>query len=300
MAKDTPATDDLVIDEPKPEDLGAEVVIEATEPAKAAPAKVLEPADALETLKTKLAEETAARQSADSARQTAEQDAARSKNEVQDTNVQLVTNAIAQMKQATEGLKGRYAEAMTNGDYGAAADVQAEMAEVAAKRQTLENGLEQLKAQPKATPRPATGPVEQMASSIAASGAPRSAEWLRAHPQYATDERLTRRMIAAANLAETDGYRIDSDEYFAAVEKTLGIRTDAPDESALSEAARPTQHRVSPSAAPVSRGANGNGSAPTTVRLSAEEREMASMMGLTDVEYAKNKIALQKEGRIVN
>ena len=34
------------------------------------------------------------------------------------------------------------------------------------------------------------------------------------------------------------------------------------------------------------------------VRLTAQEREMASMMGMTVEEYAKNKLALQKEGKL--
>jgi hypothetical protein len=34
------------------------------------------------------------------------------------------------------------------------------------------------------------------------------------------------------------------------------------------------------------------------VRLSGEEREMAAMMKMTPEEYAKNKVALKKEGRL--
>jgi phage I-like protein len=34
------------------------------------------------------------------------------------------------------------------------------------------------------------------------------------------------------------------------------------------------------------------------VRLSKDEREMAQMMGMTDQEYAKNKLALVKEGKL--
>jgi phage I-like protein len=34
------------------------------------------------------------------------------------------------------------------------------------------------------------------------------------------------------------------------------------------------------------------------VRLSAAEREMADMMGMKPEDYAKNKMALQKEGKL--
>jgi phage I-like protein len=34
------------------------------------------------------------------------------------------------------------------------------------------------------------------------------------------------------------------------------------------------------------------------VRLSAAEREMADMMGMTEKEYALNKLTLQREGKL--
>jgi hypothetical protein len=37
---------------------------------------------------------------------------------------------------------------------------------------------------------------------------------------------------------------------------------------------------------------------PTTVRLTPEQREMASMMGQTPEEYARNMVALKREGRL--
>lgn len=288
---------EIPADDEKP--VASDVAVEPKAPKAAA--KVIEPEEGIDVLKGRLEQERSGRLAAEKQAREQANVATRAQTEVQDTNVQLVTSAIAQMKQATEGLKGRYTEAMTNGDYSAVADIQAEMAEVAAKRQALETGLDQLKAQPKPqAPRP-NDPVEQMAVSIAQGGAPRSAEWLRAHPQYATDDRLTRRMIAAANLAETDGYRIDSDEYFAAVERTLGMGSnDQRAENPMSEAAQPSERRQSPPAAPVSRGANGNGSSPNVVRLTAEQVEAAGLMGLTVEEYARNLRDLKKEGRIVN
>ena len=37
-----------------------------------------------------------------------------------------------------------------------------------------------------------------------------------------------------------------------------------------------------------------------SVRLTASEREMAQMMGMTNEEYAKNKLMLIKEGKLPN
>jgi hypothetical protein len=43
---------------------------------------------------------------------------------------------------------------------------------------------------------------------------------------------------------------------------------------------------------------NGDGSRPNVVRLSAEQREMASMMNMTPEEYARNMRDLKREGRM--
>ena len=67
----------------------------------------------------------------------------------------------------------------------------------------------------------------------------------------------------------------------------------------VSAAAAPAQRRSSPAAAPVSRSGTGTGGgSPNVVRLSADEREMAKMMGMTAEEYARNKLALIKDGKL--
>jgi phage I-like protein len=66
----------------------------------------------------------------------------------------------------------------------------------------------------------------------------------------------------------------------------------------MSTAASSTQRRSSPPAAPVSRSNNTSGTRPNVVRLTAAEREMADNMGMKPEEYAKNKLALQKEGKL--
>ena len=69
-------------------------------------------------------------------------------------------------------------------------------------------------------------------------------------------------------------------------------------EDPMAQSASVTQRRSAPPAAPVSRGGNGTGSNPNRVTLSAAEREMAQMMGMTNQEYAQNKLSLQKEGKL--
>jgi phage I-like protein len=48
----------------------------------------------------------------------------------------------------------------------------------------------------------------------------------------------------------------------------------------------------------VTRSGNGIGQRPNTVRLTAAEREIASDLGMSEQDYARNKLALQKEGKL--
>jgi len=139
-------------------------------------------------------------------------------------------------------------------------------------------------------------PVEQFASQLS----PRSAAWVRAHPQCVTDPRLQQKMIAAHNIAVADGIPADSDDYFQFVEDTLKIspKRQEAQESAMSDASAPVQRRTAPPATPVSR--SGTGTGRQTARLTKEEAEMAKMMGQTPEEYAKNKLELIAAGRITH
>lgn len=253
----------------------------------------------LEDLKAQLERERQARLEAERRAHETESSLYQAKNETKSSNLHLVTNAIETVKQTNDVLKANYREAMAVGDYDAAADIQSSMVENAAKLQQLEQGRKALEKTPDyevPDPYMPSDPVEALASQLS----PRSAAWVRSHPEFATDPKLYQKMIAAHNLAVTDDIEADSDEYFESIETTLRIRNapKAYDNDASSQAAKPTQRRSSPPAAPVSRGGSGTGSRSNVVRLTAEEREMASLMGMTEKEYAISKMELKKSGRM--
>lgn len=249
--------------------------------------------EGVDDLKQRLAAAEARAKAAEEARHQAELAAHEARGTVQETNLQLVSNAIDTLRQSNEIAKANYKAAMSAGDYDAAAGYQEEMASHAAKLLQLEQGKQALENTP-APVMPVSRPSDPV-EAFAAQLSPRSAEWVRRHPQFVTDARLNQKMIGAHNMAMADGHAADSDEYFAAVEGLLGIRKAASE--AMSAAAEGTSRRAAstpPPAAPVSRETRGG----NVVRLSAEEREMAEMMKMTPEEYAKNKIALKKEGRL--
>jgi hypothetical protein len=278
-------------DDPKPAE---DIIVEKSE--EKAPADPVE--DTLEALKKQLEEERKGRQEAMRRASEAEQSAYAAQGEVQDTSLHLVSNAIDTVRQNNNILKSNYREAMAMQDFDTAADIQAEMSANAARLLQLEQGKQALENQPRQpAPKPyQADPVEALASQLS----PRSADWVRRNPQYATDPRLYQKMIAAHNLAMADDIPADSDDYFDAIEDTLRMRRqdNSRDYDAMADAAKPTQRRSAPPAAPVSRSGGGGGSKPNRVTLSAAEREMASMMGMTPEEYGRNKLTLQKEGKL--
>jgi hypothetical protein len=279
-------------EDPKPAE---DIIVEKSE-EKAAEADPVD--NTLEALREQLETERKARQEAQRRASEAEYSAYEAKGEVQDTSLHLVSNAIDTVIQNNNILKANYRDAMAMGDFDTAADIQSEMSSNAAKLLQLEQGKQALENQPRQpAPTPyVADPVEALASQLS----PRSADWVRRNPEYATDPRLYQKMLAAHNLAMADDIPADSDDYFAAIEDTLRIRRqdNSGDYDAMADAAKPTQRRSAPPAAPVSRNGGGGGSKPNRVTLTAAEREMASMMGMTPEEYGRNKLTLQKEGKL--
>ena len=256
---------------------------------------VISAEDGVEELRRRLDVERKGREEAEYRAQQATSQVQQARSEVDSSNLQLVRTAIDTMTREGAILKENYKQAMAAGDYDSAAEYQEAMADARAKLLQLENGMSAMEAQLKQAPRPVqhADPVEQLASQLSGP----SAAWVRAHPEYARTPRLTQKMIAAHNLVTADGIASDTPEYFASVEKVLGINAPV-EEDALSSASAPAQRRSAPAAAPVSRTGTATGTRPNIVRLSAEEREMASMMGMTPEDYARNKVALKREGKL--
>ena len=266
--------------------------------------------EGIDELKRKLAQEaegrereTAARQEAERRANQANQDAFRARSDANATGVHLVDSAIAALRTSKAAQKEAYKQALAAQDFDRAGDLQEEMAASAARLLQLETAKQNMAAQPRmAPPQPIqSDPVEAIAYQLT----PRSAAWVRAHPEYARDDRLRDKMIAAHNLAVADGFVADTDDYFREVEGTLKIKRMLDDgENDDGQAAQVVQRRSSPAAAPVSRSGSAPGSNPRVVRLTAEEREMAEMSNPDMApekawqEYARNKVSLRHEGRL--
>lgn len=275
----------------------APLEVEAKADDKPAQAEIT-PDQGIEALKKRLEEEKKAREDAERRAYEAQQQAQRAQRDVQDGDYQLIVSAIDATKRNADILKNGYAEALSVGDYRKAADFQEAIALNANKLSTLENGKSALEAKLKQPVQPVQNdPVEQFAAQLT----PRSAAWVRNNPDIIRNRYDD--MVKAHSHAVGEGFVPDSDAYFEHVERRLGLRKapepEIAEEEVISVAAAPVQKRTSaPPVAPTSRVASNSSGRPNVVRLTAEQKEMASMMGMTPEDYAKNMVALKREGKL--
>ena len=249
----------------------------------------------IEALKAQLEEERKAREAAERRAKEAFEQASVAKNDAADSNLRMMDNAIETLKRNQEILKQNLRDAVAIGDADAQAEIMMSLNKTDNDLRDVQRGKQQYETTVK---RPVKDPVEALASQLT----PRSAEWIRSHPETVHDPVLNRKLRRAHEDAIDDGLTADSDEYFSYVENRLQVNKQQPQqqESALSEASSSSAGRraAAPPAAPVSRSGTGTGSRPNVVTLTRAEQEAARDMGMTPKEYAANKIELIKAGRL--
>jgi hypothetical protein len=223
----------------------------------------------------------------------AEQRAQQAVQQVQETNQRLqqvegqvvtsqldtVLSGIAAADAEAANAEQAYTAAFEAGDGAAMARAQRLIAGAETRKQRLleaKDDLEEVaqrrpapgaQQRPAAPARvPAVDPVEQFAQGMS----PRSAAWIRSHPECITDAKLNARMLAAHNLALAEDVVVDSDEYFQRIE--AGIKVARP---AAPAKAAPDGRRPSSAAAPAS-GAGGALNGGTEVRLTKGEAQSAT------------------------
>ena len=289
--------DVLVTEDSEKED---DVIVERAEESAPAVKKVsLEPDKVLSELEMKLAAERKARMEAEQRARLAAAQAEKAKSEVADTNYHLVESAIETLKREKELVKQSLAEAHAQQDFNRIAELQDALAKHNSDLNDLQRGQKAMRLEAERAPKQQEAdygapPQGELIDQIAASVTPRSAAWINSHRDSLSNDKTIKKMFRAHEDAVDDGIQPDSDEYFQYIESRLGLSASNDGGDAPAKA----QKRTAPPAAPVSRGGNGMGSRPNVVRLTPEQREMAEMMGMTDQEYARNLLALQKEGKI--
>ena len=236
------------------------------------------------------------------------------RNEVQDSNLKIIMNAIDATEQAAANAEFEYAQAMAAGNHALAAKAQRAIAQAEAHLLQLQNGKQRLEETlqdpaegavyappvPSFEPQIPQDPVEMYASQLA----PRSAQWLREHPEAVNKiGKLTR----AHQDALEDGIVPESNEYFSFIESRLGYDDSPRAESRHQDPQPAPVNRRSLASAPVSSAAtvsSRSGGNSNSMVLSSEEVEFAL---LAEPElprdkaieaYARNKAHLVRQGKL--
>ncbi|RUV07939.1 hypothetical protein EOA79_02290 [Mesorhizobium sp. M1A.F.Ca.IN.020.03.2.1] len=203
-----------------------------------------------------------------------------------------IDNAIANTEHERNDAKAAYKTAMEAGDFEAAAEAQAKLSEVAVKAQRIKEGKAELERRAEAA-KVQADPLEQYVAQLS----PQSAAWIRKHPETVSDTAKRDLLQRAHYKALGAGIRPDTDEYFQHMDVEMGYAQRQAAADDIDDDPPPARTPAAP-AAPVSRGGAAQAPQPrggNVVRLTAAQREIAAACGMTDAEYAKQLLAIQRE-----
>lgn len=282
----------------------AEIVveIEKDDGAVAAKTETTTAADPLADLKAQHAEleadrererqgREAAQRQAESERQArlaAEQERDAGRTEITETRLGTVEQGLSAAQTASDAAKAEYKTAMEAGDWDKAAEAQVKIADARADLKRLLEAKSDLEAQKSSSP-PLSAPSRQEATrasspadpveAFIASRTEPTARWLREHKDFITDPRKNAKMTGAHWDAIGEGLQTDTPEYFAHVEKYLGLTKAAPNGkgNGNGNGSQPPARRSASSApvAPVQASAGGT-SGGKEVRLTPGEAKTAT------------------------
>jgi len=209
---------------------------------------------------------------------TTRQELANSRQEVTTSQMDTVLSGIQAANAEAEAAEREHTAAFEAGDGPAQARAFRKMAAAEARIQRLKEAEGDLKEQSTAKQpvrqeqrqQPVNDPVETFTKGMS----PKSAAWIRSHPECVTDAKKNARMLAAHNLALADDVTVDSDEYFQRIEAGITPKAAAKIEADLKPEPK-VNIRPSAPVAPAGSG-SGGGAGGQSVTLTRREVESAT------------------------
>lgn len=294
---------------------------EAEDPEKKAAAgeaapetKGPEPLPEIEDLRRQLddarRQEREAREAAQAAQRQAQErgaEAMRFRSQAEEAQYAGLERALEGADARLSQLKGDLATAYQGADFARIADLQVEIGKVAARKTTLEDGRDAMKAQLTARQ---TAPVQQAPSdpveALARTLTPRSAAWVRAHPEAASGATLRKLQAVAQYATNVRGIEPDSDAFFEHVEQEMGYRQTPAATSAAAQPQKQPSYNRRPGAS-LAPGRNAatpvNGKRAVTaadIPDSPAILEAAATSGITPAQYKEQYIRLAQDGTITD
>jgi hypothetical protein len=225
------------------------------------------------------------------------------------STVGMIDSALEAAQHQAVNAKAKFQAALDAADHATAAQAQEEMADarhnllrLQEQRAIVEQQARQPQPQQPQRQHPAQNappPVEAIMRDLAQTGYPRSADWLRSHPEWTSPDRMKRVASAHNHLVDNRGLVAETDEYFSALEQELGMgqqqRGAAPN---YGNGRRPSQ-----AAAPASTAQPSLRTGQTVrrghVQLNPAQREAAELSGMTDREYAESFEDARTSGKLI-
>lgn len=220
-----------------------------------------------------------------------EQENFRSKTRAQDAEYDAILNAIGAAESEAEAAQRDIAIASENADHKAIAEANRRLARAESRMAQLEDGKAALEHQKAREAQRAKEPprqeaqqqqtpeqyIDQMPNLL-----PSQRDWLKQHTELVTNTNKNLRLQGAHAEAIDLGLSPGSQKYFDHIELRLGYKK--------AEAEQEEEDDMPPVSAPPSRQATSPETGkPTTARvtLTPEQREMAKLSGISEIEYAR-------------
>lgn len=243
----------------------------------------------------------AAQRASDARAEKAERDAAQARREAEEATQRatalegdVITGGLSAAQAELAAAKRELVRSGESGDFEAQADAQARIGRASAQIVNLEGGAAEVAERiEKKPPQVQQHQERQNPDPIAGIDAnpnlfPAEKAWLKAHPDSVTDTKRNNELGVGYERAMKQGLTRGTPDYFAFLEDFMGYAKTSSD----------TNHDGSTSVqAPVSRQERGGDGRPTgnKIQLDPEERMLASNMGISETEYARNKQRMQAD-----
>lgn len=221
----------------------------------------------------------------------------RYQEETSQAQYDAIVNALEASKAEAEAAERALERAEFDADAKAKSDAYRRLARAEANITRLEDGkaaYEARLAEAKAKPKQDAPKPDAFEAAIS-NMPPLVKDWMRSHPDYMTDQRKNAKIQALHWDVLDEGHAFGTQPYIEAMETKLGMR-EAPKNVEEHEEEQPQRTTVVTQAPPtrdVPSAATGKPSS-TKVMLTAEEREVARLNDITEIEYAKQKLKLQE------
>jgi hypothetical protein len=238
------------------------------------------------------------------------EEAERKRNEIQTENGRFqeeatqaqydaIVNALEASKAEAETAERMLERAEFDADPKAKSDAYRRLARAEANITRLEDGKaayeNRIQAE-KAKPKPEPVRADPFEAAIA-SMPPLVKDWMREHPDYMTDQRKNAKIQALHWDVLDEGHAFGTKAYVESMETKLGLREAPKPVIAQDDDEQPPQRTTVVTQAPPTREVPSSSTgkpSSTKVTLTPEEREIARMNNITEIEYARQKIKMQE------